>query len=453
MEEKNHWMIDVNEQENPWIIQVNNQVKEIEDISMEEIEKNRWQRRSIYKVPESVKNLKGKEKTYKPQVVSFGPYHYKDEKLAPMEEHKDRALLHFLKRTKKSVQSYYASLVDVVEELKEAYESLDHDLEKDSDEFLRIMIRDGVFMLEILKYSYNENNFGVYAPNDPVFSDHGKLYVMPLIRRDMLMLENQLPMLVLHKLLAVEKGLTKENEDFTNALVYRFFFPRTHSKPPSNCLHILDMYRKSLLQPTAQNPRNSPTPAAAAIADVRDDIIRSAIELTEAGITIKRARSRNITDITFHNGILKIPMIIVDDITETLFSNLVAFERFHVGAGNEVSWYVFFMDNIIDNAQDVGLLSSRKIIQNCIGSDKEAAKLFNSLAKDVMLDPECSIRMLCVDINGYCQKRWPRYRANLIQNYFRSPWALLSVIAAIVLFALTIQQSVYTTLDYHKPNM
>lgn len=68
MEEKNHWMIDVNEQENPWIIQVNNQVKEIEDISMEEIEKNRWQRRSIYKVPESVKNLKGKEKTYKPQV-------------------------------------------------------------------------------------------------------------------------------------------------------------------------------------------------------------------------------------------------------------------------------------------------------------------------------------------------------------------------------------------------
>lgn len=213
------------------------------------------------------------------------------------------------------------------------------------------------------------------------------------------------------------------------------------------------MYRKSLLQPTAQNPRNSPTPAAAAIADVRDDIIRSAIELTEAGITIKRARSRNITDITFHNGILKIPMIIVDDITETLFSNLVAFERFHVGAGNEVSWYVFFMDNIIDNAQDVGLLSSRKIIQNCIGSDKEAAKLFNSLAKDVMLDPECSIRMLCVDINGYCQKRWPRYRANLIQNYFRSPWALLSVIAAIVLFALTIQQSVYTTLDYHKPNM
>ena len=42
------------------------------------------------------------------------------------------------------------------------------------------------------------------ADNDPVFGEHGKLNVKPYIQRDMLLLENQLPMLVLHTLIEVE---------------------------------------------------------------------------------------------------------------------------------------------------------------------------------------------------------------------------------------------------------
>ncbi|KAI4343466.1 hypothetical protein L6164_010810 [Bauhinia variegata] len=44
-------------------------------------------------------------------------------------------------------------------------------------------------------------------------------------------------------------------------------------------------------------------------------------------------------------------------------------------------------------------------------------------------------------IIDYCRNEW---RANLIHTYFRSPWALISLIAAIFLFGLTIVHS------YHK---
>lgn len=63
---------------------------------------------------------------------------------------------------------------------------------------------DGCFMLEILHF--NSDGLNDYGPDDPIFSKHGKLFIMPYIRRDMLVPENQLPMLVLERLLPVERG-------------------------------------------------------------------------------------------------------------------------------------------------------------------------------------------------------------------------------------------------------
>ena len=75
------------------------------------------------------------------------------------------------------------------------------------------MIIDGCFMLEVLRtaaadsllidQSQHPQQYD-YAPNDPIFSNHGKLHLMPYLKRDMLMLENQLPMLLLERLLAIE---------------------------------------------------------------------------------------------------------------------------------------------------------------------------------------------------------------------------------------------------------
>ena len=180
-----------------WVVQINDELK---GNGPSICEKEQWKRPSIYKIPPSVTKLN--KKAYEPQAVSFGPYHHGKNHLNAMEEHKHRALLHFLKRCNKPIELVFQRMNQVFQELKDSYKPLDPIWAQDTPRFLQLMILDGCFMLEILRAS--DCVPSDYAENDPVFSEHGKLYVMPYIKRDMLMLENQLPMLVLHTLIEVE---------------------------------------------------------------------------------------------------------------------------------------------------------------------------------------------------------------------------------------------------------
>lgn len=185
--------------ERSWVIDIRNQLKDV-NTSAEVVQ---WTKHSIYKVPSCIKDLN--PKVYKPQVVSFGPYHYGEEQLKPMEAHKHRALLHFLKRVDKPFEEFVSSLEEVVEELQDCFQSLEEKWKRDKEEFLKLMIVDGCFMIEILTIATGGRSTD-YAFNDPVFSSHGILHTVPYIKRDMLMIENQLPLLVLEKLVAVETG-------------------------------------------------------------------------------------------------------------------------------------------------------------------------------------------------------------------------------------------------------
>ncbi|XP_034691205.1 UPF0481 protein At3g47200-like [Vitis riparia] len=426
------------------VVQVSNRLDNMVDTSTEA---EQWKKRSIYRVPTCVTDLN--KKAYKPQAVSFGPYHHGEEHLQTMEDHKRRALLHFFKRSDKPIKLLVESLAEVVQDLKDSYDLLDPAWQKDTSAFLQLMIVDGCFMLEILRTA--THTMDDYDPNDPIFSDHGRLYIMPYVRRDMLMLENQLPMLVLDKLLAVESDKAKDPE-LINKLILKFFTTSSPEAGMGKCLHVLDVYRKSLLQEgPGRKPRHHKT-RSRADNERGEEIIRSATELDEAGIRMKKSRTQSLKDISFKGGVLKLPVIVVDDTTESMFLNLIAFERLHVGAGNEVTSFIFFMDNIIDNAKDVSLLHSRGIIQSALGSDKAVAKLFNSLSKDITLDPDGPLYGVHKRVNDYCRKSWNEWRANLIHTYFRNPWAILSLIAAAFLFALTIAQTVFTIYPYYHPS-
>ncbi|KAK8672761.1 hypothetical protein V6N13_111123 [Hibiscus sabdariffa] len=292
-----------------------------------EAETERWMKQSIYRVPAAVADLS--KKAYMPQVVSFGPYHQGKDHLMPMEDHKKRTLLHFLKRSNKPLEAFVNSLVKDVEKLKECYDLLDPIWGDEGHKFLQMMILDGCFVLEILRYA------------TCTMEDYA-----------------QLP--CLHSLVAVDSNGTKvpdrsmQDGEFINKLILKFCSP------------------------------NTPISAMG-----------------------------------------------------TLLARLGR-------AGNEVTSYIFFMDNIIDKGRDVALLHSSGIIQNALGSDKAMANLFNSLLKDITLKPDGSLDEVQTKVNKYCKRAWNEWRANLIHTYFRNPWAILSLIAALLLFALTIAQTVYT---------
>ncbi|VAI41775.1 UPF0481 protein At3g47200-like [Triticum dicoccoides] len=425
-----------------WVVDVEKKLKEADKSA----EVSRWERHCIYQVPPCMTNIKSK--AYQPQVVSLGPFHHGDRDLRPMEEHKHRALRQLLLRANRPLDDFVAAVEEVTEELEGAYMDLDNEWRADGggrDRFLAMMIFDGCFLLEVMRCTAADGKqVGDYAHNDPIFSPHGILYMVPYIRRDVLMLENQLPLLLLQKLVEVESG-KPQSEDFINRMVLKFLAQSSGTLPAGIGLglHPLDVFRRSMLTGKHHKIR-SPQ-------DIEDDnaIIRSAVELYEAGIQFKPSKTLSLHDIRFRRGTLSMPTVSVDDSTEYMFLNMMAFERLHAGAGNDVTGYVFFMDNIIDSAKDVALLSSKGIIQNAIGSDQAVAKLFNTISRDVVLEPNSALDAVQRQVNGYFRQPWNMWRANLIHTYFRSPWAFLSLAAAIFLLGMTIMQTVYTVLQFY----
>ncbi|KAI3932331.1 hypothetical protein MKW98_025051 [Papaver atlanticum] len=207
----------------------------------EELQKAQWSKPCIYKLPAAMTTSAGtshnndnmkKSAAYLPHTVSFGPYHHgKNDHLKKMDPHKRRVLGYFLRRYSVTLRTLTDSLVStsglrqqvdrlealpVLQRLMDSYESLDDKWLHDHDGFLQLMIFDGCFMLEILQWLLVSDSDKAapavsaftgsvdecyYADNDPIFSRHGKLYLLSYIRRDMLMLENQLPILLLKTLL------------------------------------------------------------------------------------------------------------------------------------------------------------------------------------------------------------------------------------------------------------
>uniref|UniRef100_A0A0D9WPJ1 Uncharacterized protein n=1 Tax=Leersia perrieri TaxID=77586 RepID=A0A0D9WPJ1_9ORYZ len=137
-------------------------------------------------------------------------------------------------------------------------------------------------------------------------------------------------------------------------------------------------------------------------------------------------------------GMLFLLPISVDNTTEHKLFNLMALEQLHAGARNEVTTYIFFMDNVVRSAAGV--------IRHGLGSDKAVADMLNRVACEAVLDCDSRLHDVHRQVNTYCWQRWNRWRANLLQTYFRSPWAFLSLTAAVFLLALTVLQTVYTVM-------
>jgi hypothetical protein len=175
-----------------------------------EMEMARWKQHCIHRVPEFIKKMTNRD-AYQPQFVSLGPLHHGEPHLLPMEEHKRRAVLHLVNRAKKPIQEFIAAINEVADDLEAAY---DNDLDDkwrgaNKDRFVEMMVTDGCFLLELIRIDVIQRKKQMdddYAANDPIFSGRSFIDLWPMIRDDMIAMENQLPLVVLQRLLAVERG-------------------------------------------------------------------------------------------------------------------------------------------------------------------------------------------------------------------------------------------------------
>uniref|UniRef100_A0A0E0BJX4 Uncharacterized protein n=1 Tax=Oryza glumipatula TaxID=40148 RepID=A0A0E0BJX4_9ORYZ len=399
-----------------------------------------WEsRHSIYRVPEYMKDRTNRD-AYRPQMVSLGPFHYGERPLKPMEAHKQRAVAQMVFRSGKPREEFTAAVEEIAEQLRGAYESLG---EKWSGErFVELMVTDGCFLLEAMKTFLNYGEVEGFGSDDPVFSKHGNLYLRDRIISDMLVVENQLPMPLLQKLAFVADPDTFKDHREINRwvidLLSRNITPTTSVDELG--LHPLDVLQKSVRgSPNSRRlTKGSPMPSAA--------------ELREAGIRFKVSTGSGFAGtVSFERGVLSVPEIILYGSAESMFLNLMAFEKLHPGVGNEVTAFVYFMDELINTAKDVQLLKDKGIIDHGMGSDEAVADVINNtLTEGAAIDPESSLNDVMVEVDAYCKKRRNKWRAILLHTYFSNPWVFISLVAATVLLIATVIQTVYAILSFNK---
>ncbi|KAI6681361.1 hypothetical protein NL676_035242 [Syzygium grande] len=328
----------------------------------------------IFTVPEWLRQ--SNEEAYTPRVVAIGPYHRLNPSLMPMEDHKLRYLENFLQ------DNQNCNLEDYVEQV-------------------------------LLMHS----GYQMTLPRDRIF---GKPWMLSDVRRDMTLLENQMPFFVIQRLFIMARGT---HEDCTPGLllelVDEFFNPITKmerfpgSLMWSEVKHLVDAIRHFLLL-SVMAPDNG---------NEGIKFAPSAMELVAAGVKLRRGESKCLLDIEFEKG-----------------------------AQNPVSHryltdYMAFMDGLVDTPSDAELLINKGIIENWLSNKEDAANLINTFGKEIEICDDYYFCSLSDKLIKHCQSPCNKWKATLKHDHCRNPWVVISVIAAAVLLLLTVAQTVCSILS------
>ncbi|OQU82438.1 hypothetical protein SORBI_3006G239700 [Sorghum bicolor] len=94
---------------------------------------------------------------------------------------------------------------------------------------------------------------------------------------------------------------------------------------------------------------------------------RQAIQYHEAGVELKKreyssCHRHSLLDIKFSDGVVEVPCFPIDENTESLFKNLIAFEQTNPQFGNDITAYIIFMSQFVSTVEDATLLTQRGIL-------------------------------------------------------------------------------------------
>ncbi|KAJ0956782.1 hypothetical protein HanPSC8_Chr01g0019551 [Helianthus annuus] len=391
---------------------------------------------SIYMAPRSLRDMS--PSSFNPEVVSIGPLHREDEKVQAFEGRKTNYLIDLMRRAnspheeilKLCVEKVYTSM----EKIKACYvwTKAYGDIE-----IVDMMIMDACFILEFLiKYLINEEEEGELQHDIIIF--------------DLILLENQIPFFILDEIFQCTVL-----EFYPNASLLKLIYPvlaylnifiedvNMDNISVNNTHHIL-----SLLHQCYKPPDNIKK-------GYRKSTIPSVTNLDRAGVNFKPNK-----DPTWLMGMevelymfpcffgslskptLRIPILKMDDSTEIVLRNLIAYEQ----SGRTHSYftsYAYAMNMLVDTQEDVAKLVDSGVLFTAMGSNDEAANIINSVNKGVLV-VDFFYEEQWVKLSEYCNAYWPKNIAKMKRTYFSSPWNMIALVAGIILFAVTVVQTIFT---------
>ncbi|RDY03292.1 UPF0481 protein, partial [Mucuna pruriens] len=387
---------------------------------------------SIYRVPERIR--KNKPEAYTPRIVSIGPFHRarnddkKDHIFESMEELKQKYLKGFLNRTQVPMGDFVLSLQILEERIRSCYAE---PIKYNSDDFLKMIITDACFIIELFLQCHTYKDW----EGNPLLE---KPWMLTDIVGDLTLLENQLPFFVLEQLYRFT-GMNSKFPSFLE-ITFNYFKKNGMGKVcPIKCpQHLTDLLRTSIISSSKFHLRG-PKECK------RIEHLYSANQLWEAGLQFKVSSPNEcLIDLTFSDeGVLTMPMLNVNQDTEILFRNIMAFEHCHLLDTAIITQYVAILGFLINTEKDVNVLIDNKIIVNRLGDTNAVATMINSLSSAVSMPLfNLDYFTLCNNLNNFYKKPHNMYKAIFIHEYFNTPWKIASTVAAVVLLLLTLIQTI-----------
>ncbi|KAJ0083629.1 hypothetical protein Patl1_29812 [Pistacia atlantica] len=184
--------------------------------------------RHIFKVPEHLR--KGNEKAYEPYMLAIGPYHREKPEVQEMEEHKKEYLKELLERRgKEALNRYVTAMRNLEEQARSCYADDFSDI--DTKEFVEMMLLDGCFIIELLRRfmdntmepgdSTADSMDNTMESGDSTADSFNFLSsIIKRLGRDLLLIENQIPFIVLEELFRMT---TMSEQNNLHQMVLNFF--------------------------------------------------------------------------------------------------------------------------------------------------------------------------------------------------------------------------------------
>ncbi|MED6187639.1 hypothetical protein PIB30_078252 [Stylosanthes scabra] len=331
-----------------------------------------------------------------------------------------------------------------------------------------MILLDSVFIMELFLRN-SERKDDELEINDPIFKTS---WICKAIQRDLLLLENQIPMSVLEELYKSvflfdkNRKNNHDDENFLKLAFYYFkdFYPQNEPSDIADmiqncktcCKHFTDLIRYTYLPRKIQingvNPKLDFTPY-----QKDHHIPRTATRLNEAGVSFEKVQGRSYLDIKFHKtkilswflcfgflpltkhikARLQFPQVKVNQTTECVLRNLIALEQCHYSDQPFICNYVFLIDSLINTCDDVELLVDKEAIVHELGSHTELAALVNCLCKNVVVSSNYYGKTI-KKLNNHYNNCWMHYMGMLRSVYFRDPWRFSSSIVGFAVFLFAI---------------
>uniref|UniRef100_A0ACD5WPV4 Uncharacterized protein n=1 Tax=Avena sativa TaxID=4498 RepID=A0ACD5WPV4_AVESA len=347
----------------------------------------------MHKYPPSIRKV-GKRYTV-PTIVSIGPYHHGRGRLKKAEEAKHVAAYSCIQNSSYSVQEMYDVVVNVAEKVRSLYDKGTMEGIDDKNDFYPMMFYDACFLVQFMLRNTSDRG-KIHAWLSNFFkSNKDDIY------HDILLLENQLPWVVLETLAGLtsfehlnlkrfakslrrvlQNSRFKERDDEAKSADDRDY---SSSAPPPHLLGYVRLFIVGTTKESEMMRQKAPDNKAP---KVRSFSV-SAIELAEMGITLTPSKTPELAQMGFKEGRLSgelfLPHLLLNYVRASFLVNMAALEvtsnaQSKLGEDTAFCSYVQLLGMMMDKEKDVQELRSKRLLQGGGGlTDKETLDFFTSL--------------------------------------------------------------------------